>query len=508
MTALPDAVPPPAPIALTLPDEAATVLLGGDLASALAPGDAVALHGDLWAGKTTLARAILRALADDPALDVPSPTFTLVQPYPDGRLPALHLDLYRLADPFEADELGVEDALLDGVALIEWPERGDIPSTITIHLAEDGPGRTARITGTVEAMERVKRSLAVRAMLAEAGAANAPRRPLSADAGTRRYEAVERGDETLLVMNAPATPDGPPVRDGLPYSRIAHLAEDVAPFVAVANALRARGFAAPAIHRADLDRGLLLVDHLGSGSILDDGGRPIPERYGAVAETLAALHDADWPALMPLPGGLAHRVPTFDRSAMLIEVELTLDWAFPRLVGRPAREDERVDFLAAWNGALDALNGAETSLVLRDVQAPNIVWREGAEGIARVGLIDFQDALIGPAAYDLASLAQDARVTIPPGFEVELIETYRAARARPADPMLDAAYAVMAAQRATKVFGLWVRLDERDGKPDYLVHTPRTREYLGRVLPHPALAPVRAWFDAHDLLARSARMHP
>ena len=145
--------------------------------------------------------------------------------------------------------------------------------------------------------------------------------------------------------------------------------------------------------------------------------------------------------------------------------------------------------------------------MLRDVQAPNLVWREG-EGIARIGLIDFQDAMIGPAAYDLASLGQDARVTIPPDLEAAILARYRAARRTPIGGDPGTAYAVMAAQRATKLFGLWVRLDERDGKPLFLANAARTRLYFGRVLNHPALHAVRDWMVTHDLLARSERMHP
>ena len=504
-------------LALDVADEAATARLGNDLAMALRPGDAVALSGDLGAGKTALARAAIRAL-NGPDTEVPSPTFTLAQDYPDGALPVLHLDLYRLADPSEADELGIEDALEAGAVLIEWPERGDIAPTLTVALAErgeerdgegrDGEGRDVVITGTPDALARVRRSLGLRDFLARHDLGDAPRVPLSADASARRYEAVERDGATWLVMDDPHAPDGPPVRGALPYSRVAHLAEDIVPFVAVAQALRARGFAAPAIHGADLHAGFALIEHLGRGSVLDADGRPIPERYLAAAETLAALHDERWVDPMPV-GGIAHVVPPFDRGAMTIEIELTLDWAFPRLVGRPASETERASFLAAWGTALDALDAAaETSLVLRDVQAPNLVWREREAGIARVGLIDFQDALIGPAAYDLASLGQDARVTIPTDLEGAIRERYRAARRTPVTGDPDLAYAVMAAQRATKLFGLWVRLDERDGKPHFLRNAHRTRLYFARVLGHPALHAVRDWMTEHDLLARSERMHP
>ena len=493
-------------IRLHLPDAAATARLGADLAAALRAGDLVALSGDVGAGKTTLARAALRALHGDPALDVPSPTFTLVVDYPDARIPAVHVDLYRLGDPSEADELALDESLDHGVAIVEWPERGALTGPeirIALTESEDGETREAAIDAPAEAEARIARSLAIREFLTNTGRADAVRSPLAGDASTRAYEAVSAGGKTLLLMDSPAMPDGKPIRGTLPYSRIAHLAEDVRPFVAVAKGLRANGFHAPAILASDLDAGLLLTEHLGDGSILKPDGTPDRDRYLAVAETLAALHDCRWADALPVaPGEPPHAIPRFDRDAMMIEVELTLDWAFPRLVGRPADEGERADFHAAWHAALDAMAGAEISLVLRDIQAPNIVWQEGREGLDRVGLIDFQDALIGPAAYDVASLAQDARVTITPDLEDDLKGRYLDARGA-RDPRFERAYAVMAAQRATKVFGLWVRLDERDGKPHYLAHAPRTRDYLSRVLPHPALSGVRAWYEKHELLPRS-----
>ena len=490
-------------IEVNLPTEADTLRLGEDIAAALAPGDLVTLQGDLGVGKTTMARAILRALADDPMLEVPSPTFTLVQDYESGRLPAAHLDLYRLSDPEEVHELGLDDMLVHGVALVEWPEHGALTGpSIRIAFRESGDGRIASIDANDTALARIERTLLTRDFLDKTGNGTARRRPITGDASTRGYEMVDPvpSAETLLLMDSPAMPDGPPVRDGLPYSRVAHLAEDVRPFVAIGRALRERGFRAPVMHGFDLGRGFMLTEHLGGGSLLDADGEPIPERYCAAAETLAALHDTAWPNELPVADGEApHRVPPFDRRAMMIEVELTLDWAFPRMIGRPANETERADYLSAWNAALDAIANAERSLVLRDVQAPNIIWCGNERGHDRIGLIDFQDALIGPAAYDIASLAQDARVTIGQGLEREIKAAYLAARAV-RDPLFESAYAVMAAQRACKVFGLWVRLDERDGKPQYLAHAPRTRAYLERNLVHPALSGVREWFERHGLL--------
>ena len=500
----------PTTLRIALPDEAATNQLGADLALALRPGDVVALSGEVGAGKSTLARAIVRTLLGDERADVPSPTFTLVQPYEGAAFPVLHADLYRLGDPSEVDELGLGEAS-EGAVLVEWPERGDLGDLpnirITLRETRDGASREASVEAKNNASDRIERSLAVREFLTRFGYSDARRAPMSADASTRRYETIATADNTLLLMDAPATPDGPPVRDGLPYSRVAHLAEDVRPFVAVGEALCARGFQAPALHGIDLEQGLLLTDHMGDGSILHDDGRPNTERYSGVMDVLAAIHDRDWPTSLPIPGtNETHAVPPFDRRAMMIEIELTLDWAFPRLVGRLALPEEREAFVAAWHAALDSIADAEQSLVLRDVQCTNVVWREEAEGYARVGLIDYQDALIGPAAYDVVSLAQDARVTIDGELEARLLATYQAARSLPRDPLFDRAYAVMAAQRATKLFGLWVRLDERDGKPEYLANMPRTCEYLTRNFDHPALARVRAWFEAYELLDRSATL--
>ena len=493
-------------IRLHLPDDGATQRLGADLAAVARVGDLFALAGNLGAGKSTLARGFLRALHDDPTLAVPSPTFTLLQEYPDGRLPAVHLDLYRIEDPAEAEELGLDEALDVGIALVEWPERAELTGPeIRVLLADDGDGRLATIEALPETEARLSRSLAIRALLGKAGHPEAWRRPMPGDASTRGYECVESGGETMLLMDSPAMTDTTPAPGSrLPYSRIAHLAEDVRPFVAIGHALHERGFAAPAIHASDLGNGILLTEHLGSGSVLDERGAPVPERFCATAEALAALHDVDWPATLPLPGEAdgPHVLPRFDRGVVDIEIEMTLDWAFPRLLGRHPTPDERDEFRSAWAAPLALLDRAETSLMLRDIQYPNIIWRPEREGIARVGLIDFQDALIGPAAYDVASLGQDARKLVPVDLEEEIKARYREARKRE-DPLFEEAYTICAAQRATRLLGLWVRLDERDGKPHYLTFTPITREYLSRTLAHPALAGVRRWFEGHDLLERA-----
>ena len=170
-------------IALDLPDEATTNRLGNDLSRALIKGDVLALHGDLGAGKTSLSRAIIRFLADDPKLDVPSPTFTLVQSY-ETKLPVAHFDLYRVNDASELDELGLDEALETGIALIEWPERaGDALPSDTTHLAisHKGAGRHIEITGPENALARIQRSLDIRAFLAKSGYDDVARKPFVGD---------------------------------------------------------------------------------------------------------------------------------------------------------------------------------------------------------------------------------------------------------------------------------------------------------------------------------------
>lgn len=478
-----------------------TAQLGETLAMALKAGDLVTLSGELGAGKTVLARAVIRSAAGDADLEVPSPTFTLVQSYeelPFGDL--AHFDLYRLTEGSELDELGLDEALEKGAALIEWPERaepglGDVSLSIRLE-PQENDSRLVTVTGNENAMARLRRSLDIRAFLNANGHEKISRHHLTGDASTRAYEIVEtESGNILILMNAPAQPDGPPVKDGKPYSAIAHLAEDVGAFIGVDLLLRENGFRAPRIHAQDLNAGLLLIEHLGDEFIIDENRKPIPERYGAAIDTLAAMHELDWHNTVSITEGCAHTVPDFDRAAIMIEVSLLADWYAPRRLGRPLTNDELAGFETVWNGLIDALERTEKTLVLRDYHSPNIVWDGDATGTDRTGLIDFQDALIGPSAYDVASLAQDARVDVSGDLEKRLLARYCAARRHFDEVEFRAAYAIMAAERATKVLGIFVRLSQRDGKHGYLAHLPRIEDYLARSLAHPALADYKAWFD-------------
>ncbi len=477
--------------------------LGESLALALKTGDMVWLTGDLGAGKTALARSCIRTASGDVALDVPSPTFSLVQPYDDMPFGTLvHADLYRLDSGADVSDLGFGDALDEGAVLVEWPERAgsgfpDANLTVAIDIVNDNT-RTVTISGN--ALPRLTRSLAIRDFLDRNGMAGAARQHLTGDASTRSYETVAAADRTLIAMNAPATPDGPPVEPyGVPYSRIAHLAEDVRPFVAVARALSQAGFVAPTIEAADIDAGLLLISDLGSGQIITDDRQPVDERYEAAIDCLVALHTHTWSDRLPVADGEAdHIVPVYSKRAMLAEVNLLPTWYARHRTGRTLTDTEAAQFKTVWSDLIDTLAGGETTLVLRDYHSPNIIWQDGASGTDRIGLIDFQDAVIGPTAYDVASLAQDARIDIPDVLENRLLDRYCATRTAQEAPFDEAAfrdaYAIMAAQRATKIAGIFVRLSQRDGKDGYLKHLPRIEGYIERSLRHPSLASYTAWW--------------
>ena len=192
-------------------------------------------------------------------------------------------------------------------------------------------------------------------------------------------------------------------------------------------------------------------------------------------------------------------MPTYDLDAFLIEAELLLDWYLPHR-GAAATGEARALFLSLWRDALRPVLEAPKTWVLRDYHSPNLLWLDDRKGLAQVGLLDFQDAVMGPAAYDLASLLEDARVDVPEELEIALFGRYVRAR-RGYDRSFDAEafarlYATLAAQRATKILGIFARLDRRDGKPQYLRHLPRVFAYLRRGLAHPALAALDQWYLA------------
>jgi tRNA threonylcarbamoyl adenosine modification protein YjeE len=496
-----------------LGDETATSALASDVASWLHAGDLLTLSGDLGAGKTTFARALIRLLCGDPELEVPSPTFTLMQVYETATHPIVHADLFRIAKPEDIAELGWEEATDSALVLVEWPERaGDFLAAdrldIAFHLSADSGAseRVATLTGVGAFATRLAQAKALHEMLQRSGWAEAKRYFMLGDASTRLYERlIKITGESAILMTSPPRPDGPPVRYGKSYSAIARLAEDIKPFIAIDRGLRGLGFSAPKIYDCDITAGLALLEDLGVESITDAQGM-ILERYNEAAAALANLHGLSLPETIPLTEDLDYTIPPYDLDALCMEIELLLDWYAPHIAGITLASGAKSTFVNLWRHALNEVIVAPASWTLRDYHSPNILWLPDRAGLARVGMIDFQDCVLGHPAYDVVSLLQDARTDIQNDAELKLLGHYARLR-READSAFDLtafarAYALLGAQRATKILGIFARLDKRDHKPQYLSHLPRIENYLVKNLAHPVMAEVRVWYETYlpDLL--------
>ncbi len=245
---------------------------------------------------------------------------------------------------------------------------------------------------------------------------HAARRFLEGDASFRRYETLE--GETAphaILMDMAARPDGPPVRNGKPYSAIAHLAEDIRAVIAVNRYLFSLGYSAPETFACDLERGLAVIENLGSRvyGTMRLAGENMSEPMAAAVAVLADMAGRRWPTEVPVDDHLCHQVPRYDQEAQLIEADLLPSWFWPYLHNVEVPQALADDFAAAWSRVLPQTVAADPVWVLRDFHSPNLLWLPEREGLRRAGLIDTQDCLLGHPAYDLASLLQDARVDVP-----------------------------------------------------------------------------------------------
>lgn len=506
----------------TIPDEARMRLLAEIVATKLAPGDMITLRGDLGAGKTTFSRYLIRALLDDDHAEVPSPTFTLLQTYEGARIPVRHFDLYRIAEPEELDELEFEDNDTSCLTIVEWPERAEdqlarcrLDVMITDRSADGAVSdsqeeRQLAIVATPDAERRLLRIKATCEFLTTEIGPDSLRdlriSYLQGDASARSYARLTGTPARQLLMDMPRQPDGPVIRDGKTYSEIAHLAEDAAPFVAIASALNEAGLAAPEISAFDPGRGLALIEDFGDLTFAAamNNGVPQDELWHAAADVLVHLRRTPPKPTVTVTSGVSHAIPAYDCSVMSAEIDLLCDWYWPQTKHMPIGEPDRDCFHRLWAPLIEQVathpdNPDTSAWVLRDFHSPNLLWMPERAGLARVGVIDFQDAQIGHAAYDLVSLSLDARLDVPRSLHEALLNKYCAAVGANEPGFDEAAFkfavSILGAQRNTKILGIFARLSMRDGKHDYLRHIPRIKSYLGWCLEHPGLAELRAWYD-------------
>jgi aminoglycoside/choline kinase family phosphotransferase len=310
------------------------------------------------------------------------------------------------------------------------------------------------------------RGARIASFLAGVGYSAATVEPLAQDASFRSYRRL-RADTPAVLMDAP-----PP--------------EDVRPFLSIAAHLRGLGLSVPSIIAADEADGLVLEEDLGDdllSVLLDQHSVPAEVLLDAAVDALVVMQRAAAPA------GL----PSWDATAMAQTATGTLfDWWWPARFGAPAPDEARSDVALALDATLAPVAAGPRCFVHRDFFAGNLLWLPNRAGPARIGILDFQSAAVGHPVYDLVSLVQDARRDIRPALQDRAIQRYLAARPEIEPTEFRAAFAACAAQRHLRVACQWVRLAQRDGRPQYLVHGPRTWRLLNEALRHPAAAPLAA----------------
>ena len=308
--------------------------------------------------------------------------------------------------------------------------------------------------------------------LSAAGHGDAALLALPADASFRRYYRLAVANPPLLLMDAP-----PPK-------------EDVRPFVRIGRHLARLGLSAPKIYEVDEADGFALIEDFGDDTytrLLDSGAAEEP-LFTAATDVLVLLHTH--------PEGAAVQAPPFDIPKFLDEISELPDWYGLAVTGRPLPTQSRDDFVETWKQILKAMPPSENGLVLLDYHVDNLMRVAGRVGAASCGILDFQDARIGPKAYDLLCLLRNERRGIDPALSERLYARYVQA-CRPADPEGFAAwYRLLAAQRYTKVVGRFARLTLRDSRDGYLKYLPRFLMLLDGALRDPLLAPVRRQLDA------------
>jgi len=304
------------------------------------------------------------------------------------------------------------------------------------------------------------------------GQARAERLP--SDASTRTYYRLQDGGRRAMLMDAQPPREKP------------------AEFLQMARLLHGLDYSAPMILASDPVAGFILLEDLGDDTYTRLIARGVDETrlYGLAIDLLADLHDRFDPAS-------THAIPPYSDEILLSEAGQFVDWCLPELTGQPTDAATKDEYLALWQAAVPLARAVPPSLTLRDYHIDNLMLLDGREGLQACGLLDFQDSLIGPIAYDLVSLLEDARRDVSDALATAMRARYLALRPMVDPAALDRSMAFLGAQRHAKVLGIFCRLARRDGKPVYLKHLPRLWRLITRSLQHPDLAGLAQWLDRH-----------
>jgi aminoglycoside/choline kinase family phosphotransferase len=341
--------------------------------------------------------------------------------------------------------------------------------------------------------------------LAQSGWGTAQRTPLNADASTRRYERLRRkANETAMLMDAPPleSPPCPPDADddqriALGWNAASRLAASrVEAFIAIAGHLKSLGLSAPAVRDADIPRGLAILEDLGDdlfARVLEHSGGEVA-LYAAAGDVLAAVHRAPAPDRLAYPGG-EWPILEFDRLAVSVNLELFVEWMPKRDLDIRLSEAARLRWERVRENLIARAEEYPRALMLRDTHAENLIWLPQRDGLARVGLLDFQDAVLGWGEWDMSMLLHDARRDVGEAAREAAIAAYLDGiggdRAT-----FDERLAVLGAMNIMRIMGIFARLVTRDNKPRYDQFQPRLRGLLNQQLRHPALAEARGFVEA------------
>ncbi|MBT5818708.1 MAG: phosphotransferase [Proteobacteria bacterium] len=314
-----------------------------------------------------------------------------------------------------------------------------------------------------------------RAFLSETDFTDSHLVPMQQDASFRRYFRLDDGEHGWLLMDAP--PD----------------TENLTAWLDIRSHLADLGLRTPAVLRSDVPHGFALIEDFGDQTFtrLLDGGEAPDELYAQATNLLTHLHRQ--------PNVFLDALKPYDLDALMAEAILLPDWFLPLIFGKPIAAEDRNRYCQIWEKVFASLPTPAISLVLRDFHVDNLIRVPADLPLQAIGLLDFQDALIGPMAYDLMSLLEDARRDLPPGLAEQMQQRYFEAM-----PLLEMEnfklwYRVLAAQRHCKVAGIFSRLALRDNKSNYLAHVPRVLHLLQTHLDEPLLWPLAEWLRAHGI---------
>ena len=321
----------------------------------------------------------------------------------------------------------------------------------------------------------VQRSILIDNFLRRSGWENAARSSLAVDASFRQYARITANKKTAILM------DAPPKK------------ESVSSFIKITEHLESLGYSVPHIFAKDIDFGFLLIEDLGNETFTQALSQKVDETqlYQSAIDVLINLHSREPSEVIP------HGLKSYDYNTLISEVVLFVDWYIVNLFGNEFAQKIRNDFLGIWDKLLSEISLSEETLVLRDFHADNLMWLPNRDGIRKCGLLDYQDAVKGPAAYDIMSLLEDARRDLKNGKADELFDYYCGAFPKFNRTKFKKIYNILSAQRHCKVIGIFFRLAMRDSKLNYLKHIKRCWRLLEKVSKSPELKILDEWLNAN-----------